>query len=639
MRAPAKYQRRAQPAQVLDKKFDAPIAGWISNRSLSSPRELGEAQGAAVLDNFFPTSTTAIQRRGKEIYATLGDGTKDVLSIFSYANGNNRRLFASNDEFIYDITSILSPINWSLADQNGDTLATNDGDTIGQDSTYTLDVFDHGGEYSVVQFATTGNVFLLGFDGVGPGFIYNGSDFYPVTPSGVIQLIYDAETAAFEVGEVVTGGTSGATGTVLKIAPGPNAGEVALTLAKGTGTFQDNETITGSEGGGGTVDGAPTNLVPGISFPDGVTSNDIAFVFVYKRRLWFVHKSELLVYYLDSVDAIGGTAEKLPLGGILPLGGSVLWGAAWSLSSGNAGGLSDQLVFCSSEGEVAVFQGLVPEDEGWTHVGTYRIGTPLGRFAHFRGGGDIAVATSIGLVPLSKAISLDVTALAPASVSYTIQDAWQEAVERRGMDGWKCMLWPERKMAIISPPSPLGTYNPMLFVANAETGAWCRFTNWDARAMTVFQGQLYFGGPNGAIFRANVSGTDNGEPYTSVYVPLFDDFQNPMALKVAKTGRGVARARSRLTYDLTFKTDFDMTIPAAPPASEMPGGSVWGVAVWGESYWDDDGSQLVTQDWKSLAGSGYACSVAYQITSGAIPPTDAEIIRLEVTYTVGAIGS
>src|SRR3546814_7728597 len=86
---------------------------------------------------------------------------------------------------------------------------------------------------------------------------------------------------------------------------------------------------------------------------------------------------------------------------------------------------------------------------------------PVGARAHFRGGGDIAIATSVGLVPLSKAISLDVTSLNVATVSYKITDAWSEAVTSRGMDEWQCAVWPEQKMAVISPPNPIGADYPV----------------------------------------------------------------------------------------------------------------------------------------------------------------------------------
>src|SRR3546814_7978346 len=58
-------------------------------------------------------------------------------------------------------------------------------------------------------------------------------------------------------------------------------------------------------------------------------------------------------------------------------------------------GLSEQNIFVSTEGEVAVYQGSDPgEAATWSKVGVYRIGKPLGARAHFRGGGDIAIATS-----------------------------------------------------------------------------------------------------------------------------------------------------------------------------------------------------------------------------------------------------
>jgi hypothetical protein len=624
------------------KKFDSPTAGWISNRNLASPNISsagGQAsQGAAVLDNWFPTATTVVQRRGKELYATLVEDNVDVTSLFSYVNGLNRKLFASSSTTIYDITSVLSPFNWSLADQNGDTLATEDGDTIGESSTTDKEVFENalGGEWIVVQFSTSGGVFLIGVNGASDGFIYDGIAFYPYVSGGVWALSYDNETSPFVVGEVITGGTSGATGTIVEILLGGG-----LVLSGNAGDFEDNETLTGSLGGAATASSASSNLSPGVTFPNGLTTANMAYVWVYRNRLWFIEKDSLNAYYMDNVDSIGGAPEVYPLGGIIQRGGDLTWGEAWSLSSGAAGGLSDQMVICSSEGEVAVFQGTYPEDvASWTPVGVYRIGTPLGKRAHFRGGGDIAVATSVGLIPLSKAISLDVTALSPAAVSYNIQDAWQAATDSRGLLDWQCEIWPERKMAVISPPSPTGSYDPVLFISNTETGAWCRYTNWDARCMEVFQGQLYFGGPNGKIYRANVTGMDENETYTSTVIPLFDDMGQPSNQKVGKTGRGVARSKSTdLNYSLRFKSDFNINAGSAPSASPVSGANAWGSGVWGQAVWGGDADPTLSQKWKSIGGYGYACSMSYQITSGSLVPMDAELIRLEMTFTMGEVGS
>lgn len=638
---PQLMQKRPAPRRSDVKKFDAPIAGWISNRNLASPMQQGQQQGAAVLDNFFPTSTTVVLRRGKELYATLGDGDKTVTSMFSYLNGLNRRLFASTENTIYDITTVFSPFNWTLADENGDTLATEDGDTLGLGSTYTLEVFEGatGGNWVTVQFATTGGIYLIGVNGESDGFIFDGNGFYPYIAGGVFALSYDAGTSEFTKGQTVTGGTSGATATIYDIMPGSIAGEGALLLTNVTGTFQDNEPLTDGAGGAATSAGVDTNLVPGIVFPDSLTTADMSYVWVYKNRLWFAQKDSLNTWYMKAADAVGGETEVYPLGGILGRGGHVLWGQTWSLDSGAEGGLSEQMVICSSEGEIAVFQGSYPGGGlgSWSVVGTYRIGTPLGNRAHFRGGGDIAVATSVGLIPLSKAISLDVTALSPAAVSYNIQDAWQNSVDSRGLQDWQCEIWPERKMAIISPPITIGEYDPILLVSNTETGAWCRYTNWDARCMEVFQGQLYFGGPNGEIYKANVTGSDGGSTYTGAFIPLFEDLGSPSNLKIPKMARGITRAQAVVDYSLRFQRDFNLNPGNPPTATPVNGENAWGSGVWGQSVWGGAASQVITDMWKSIGGTGYSVSLSYQVTSGSNVPVDAEIVRLEMTFTAGEV--
>lgn len=630
--------QRAQTATRKSdfKKFDAPIAGWISNRNLASPSAEGQAQGAAVLDNFFPTATTAILRRGKDLYAQLGDGTKDVTSIFSYLNGLNRKLFASTEDTIYDITNIITPYNYQLVTDLGDALVTDTGDHFGESSTFGLNIFNNtlGGNWIVTQFATTGGVYLVGVNGESDGFLYDGTNFYPYVAGGVFTLPYDTGTLAFTPGAVVTGGTSGATGTIYAVNGTVAAGNLILTGV--TGTFQNNEALTGG-GGSALANGTTSIVAPGITIPGGLTTADMSFVWVYQKRLWFIEKDSLNSWYMDNADSVGGALVKYPLSGIMTQGGHLVWGQPWSLDTSAQGGLSDQQAICSSEGEVAIFQGLWPADPNWTQVGVYKVGKPMGNRAFFKGGGDIAIAASVGLQPLSKAITLDITALSQASISYNIQDAWQTAVDSRGMEGWQCKLWPDRKMAIISPPSPIGKVDPVLFVTNTETGAWCRFTNWDARAMEVFQGDLYFGGPNGEIYIANVTGSDYGQTYTGIYMPLFDDLGTPANRKIPKVGRGVARAQTELEYSLRFRSDFDIDVGSHPTASSPPGANQWGSAIWGVAVWGAENPNVITDKWKSLGGQGYATSLAYQVTSGDTVPLDVEIIRLEMSFTTAEL--
>lgn len=639
----ARRQTRPKPRKSELKSFAAPIAGWISNRSLAIPQEPGQPQGAAILDNFIPRATSVQLRRGKVLYSTLGMGTEDATSLFSYNNGDVEKLFAATPSTIYDITSVPIPYSVELVNELGELLGDEFGNWFGWNSTEFGEVMTGytGGNWIVVQFATTGGVYLIGVNGVDQGFIYDGVNFYPIYPGGVTSLAYDAKTVDFTVGDIVTGATSGATGTVFRInVENATDGQLLLHTVAG-GPFTDNELITGTGGGSATADGASEIAAPGITFPGGLTTANMSFVWVYKNRLWFAQNDSMNAYYLDNVDSVGGSATVFPLAGVFGRGGKLLFGQTWSLEGSLEGGMSEQNVFVSTEGEVAVYQGIYPgEADTWSKVGVYRIGKPLGNRSFIRGGGDIAVSTSVGLVPLSKAIELDVTSLNVATVSYKIADAWSDAVQIRGLTGWQAELWPELKIAAFAPPTPDSVPVPVLFVTNTETGAWSRFTGWQALCFEVFQGRLYFGSPDGKVFIANVSGQDDGQPYTGVVLPLFEDLGTPASAKVAKLARAVVRATTPVNDLVSWHSNFNMSMPAAPSSTPISGTlSVWDAGQWGLSIWDADSPQVISENWRSIGGLGYSCSVSFQVTSGSIPPLDAELIRIDATYTTAEVVS
>lgn len=600
LRPTVQQKRPAQRRSEL-KVFGAPIGGLIANRSLSLPQD--GPQGAAVLDNFFPTATSVMLRRGRELSVTLGDGTKDVLSLFQYNAGNNEGFFGSTDETTYAIPTGTQ-------------------------------VYSEGGRWNVVQFGTTGNTYLIGVNGSSTGFIYDGTTFWPNVSGGVSTISYDALTSAYTVGETVTGSISGATGVIDQIIiSAPTEG--ALILTGVTGTFQDNEVLAGSSGGSATSASVDAVLSPGVDFGTGITSADMSFVWVYKNALYFIRKDSLSFYYLP-VDSVGGTATEVSLAGVLTIGGKLTIGHGWSLDTGQGGGLSEQCAFISDEGEVAIYQGLSPASgQGWSIVGVYRIGALLGDKAFVRAGADLLISTSIGMVSLAQAIQRSVAAIAPQAVSYPINDLWSSAQIERGSTDWQAVLWPEGQMIAVAPTAPSGGESPVIYVVNANTMAWCRFTGWNALCFGTFQGGLYFGSPNGQVFRANVSGYDAGDVYTGVYIPLFDDLGDPLSVKIPKNGKATLRSSTSVNESLEFKADYDITIDNSPSASMVTGSSVWGSAVWGQAVWGQSNSTVIDNKPRSLGGYGYAMSIALQITSGSVAPLDTEIVGVDVTYTRG----
>lgn len=589
-----------------------------------------------MLDNFFPRATGVALRRGKQRYATLEDEALDVKALFSYKNGSDEKLFGANAHTIYDLSDVPFATSEAIGteDDGTDLLATESGDTFGWSSTGGLDVATGytSDEWIVTQFATTGGIYLVGVNGADTGFIYDGTTFYPNVAGGVSKLAYDAGTAAFTEGDAVTGGTSAATATIWKVSDnGDGTGYLLLTGI--TGTFEDNEALSDTGGGAATANGVTDVQVPGMDF-GSLTSADMAFVWSYQNRLWFTQLDSLSSWYL-AIDSIGGTATEFPMGGVFANGGSLLFGARWSLESGAGGGLSDQNIFVTTQGEIAIYQGISPEESStWSLVGVYRAGAPLGRRAYLRGGGDIAIATTVGLVPLSKAISLDVTALNIASVSYKIADAWTEAIPQRGDTDWQAMIWAEAKMACIAPPDMVGSSSPVIFVSNTETGAWARYTGWLALSMEVYRGQLYFGSTEGRVLQANVGGYDDGETYTGVVVPLFEDMGAPGQMKIGTAGRPTTRSNAAVKDRLDFLTNYNAAPPAAPDATPLTGTNAWDDGVWGTSQWGNPTPTFIGNVWRSLGGLGATLAPCYQVTSGSVSPIDVELLSVETLHTV-----
>lgn len=606
-RAPTQTKKRSSALF----SFEAPKGGWIRNQNIARPDP--NIQGAWQLTNWFPTATGAELRGGSLKYATLGPGIGSgyVQSFLHYKNGAQENFFGSIDGGIYDISNITDP------DVSPDPVVSGTG----------------SGRWSYVQFATTGGVFLIAVNGEDTGVIYNGEVWVEAGSEAIDQLDVTNITGSFSAGDTITGQTSGATATVVT---SYTVGGYLLISEVDSGPFQIGETVDDGNGNEAEVVRPNYTVFNGIS---GVDTSSLNYVWTYKDRLYFIQKESMNFYYA-ATDSIGGELTAFPMGGIFPKGGSLMFGASWSLDSSAGGGLSAQCVFVTTEGEVAVYQGFNPSSaEGWSLVGVYQIGKPLGPNAWFRAGGDIIIATDIGLIPLSQAINRDVAALSPASVSYPIEQAWNEAVADRRLDPWQCILWPEKQMVVVALPSVAGEI-PEMFVANARTGAWCNFLNWDGACLGLYGGRMFFGSADGRVVEAYQTGADEGVPYTGVYIPLFTDTQTPASIKITRMASAVLLATQRPYPTVRMMYDYYVEDMVPPPATPVAGDSVWGTAVWGNpsAIWGGGTIKNHYQEWQGVGGSGYTFAPALQLTSGSIAPLGAEIIRIDVTYeTAGLI--
>lgn len=637
MRTPTR-NKRPRKAQVS--LLPAPTGGLVKNRNLALANGPEMPPGAEVLENYFPTATGVVLRRGSRRHATMA---AEVKSMFTYTTGAQKEMFAASDTAVFNLTNVSSPYSYIITADDDEILSsdTTSGkeDIFGEDSTEGLDVFTAvtSGDWVVIQFTTAGGTYLVGVNGEDTGFIYDGTTFYPNVPDGVHSLDFNSGSGSFQAGATITGGTSGATAVLLE-APENNSSDTMI-LKDVTGTFVTGETITGNFGTATTV-GGTTQLVPGVSFPSGValTTADLSYVWAYKNRIWFIQKNSLDAWYMP-VDQVGGELTKWPMGGVFPRGGSLIWGQAWSLYSGGSGGLSDQCVFATTEGDVAAYQGLSPEpSQGWEQVGLYRVGKPMGKHGFIKAGGDLVIATTVGFVSLAEASKRDYAALGQGAVSYPIEDLWGQTALERGRDDWRCQIWANGQMTLISPPTPTGSM-PLVFAVNTNTGKWCTITGWDITAMVEFQDGIYFGTSTGAVRQGWVGGRDEKEPYVGRMLPLFNNMQAPASLKVLKMARAITRSAYDVRVQLSGHSDYKVNFPAPPSQGEITVGNEWDNAVWGESVWNEDRGAIVSGDWVSVGGSGHDVSIGAQTVSNALVPSDMELVRIDVTYVLGDAGT
>lgn len=593
----------ARQGRVREVSIPAPTRGLVLSQNPSRTAK----DAAEVLENWIPTDRGIRVRGGLEAGATT-EGTA-VTSLFSYVDPSLPALFAATATAIYDMsglnaTTAPTPV---IANQTA-------------------------GYYSTQQIGTGGGSYLYAVNGSDYAWLFDGTDWNPVAGVAVNEISYDALVTDFEVGETVSGGSSGASAEILAVIP---ATATTGTLKIGTvtsGPFTDNETLT-SASGEADADGA-NSAASSIAITSADTSTFSA-VWLYRNRLFFVVKNTLKAEYLP-VDSVGGAAAEVSLAGVFQKGGSLLFGATWSLDSGS--GLDDKCVFVSTEGEVAVYRGSDPSDaDDWYLEGRYDVAEPLGVNAAMQAGGDLVIATVDGIFSLSEVIRKDPAALSVSAVSRPIEDLWTFEA-RRATSPIELVKWPERSLAIVTLPDASRT-----LLIHLQTGAWCVATGWSANCATTYLGKCYIGLESGEIVAIDETGLDLETPYVAKYGHAFDDFGKP-TYKAAQQARYTFYAPFVSTFELkaSIGTNFNHNFPSPPNAvSATAYGDylIWDSGNWDEGLWWSEAvleeTNAVTVLWRTVTGSGNTLAPQLQITSGSDEKPSIELLRTDLTFREG----
>lgn len=417
--------------------------------------------------------------------------------------------------------------------------------------------------------------------------------------------IYDV-TAGGAVGAAVKSGLSGNQWQYVNV--GTSGGHF-LFACNGTDTAQ---TYNGTTWANTTLTGPTTTAL--------VTCN------LHQRRLWVIESGSLSAWY-GGTDAITGAFTEFPMGAIASLGGYLMGMATWTRDAGD--GQDDVAVFVTSQGQAIVYSGTDPSSEAtWSLIGVFRIGKPIGRRFYIKAGGDLVLITQDGFLSLANMLGTDRAQVERSAISVQINSAVNTAVQSAsGNFGWQPILYPRGKMLLFNIPLDGDTSHQYVF--NTLTKAPCRFTGMNAECWAVFNDNLFFGGKDGKVYKADTGTQDNGSNYDCTIVPAFTEFKDSGLVKIASLAKIIFEAEGDVAF--SFQIFKNYLVPDFIDASAVVASSsaLWDSAIWDSAVW---GGTSIREYWRGVSGRGHALSLGVSMRPGE---SSVAITDLKLMYQTG----
>lgn len=337
----------------------------------------------------------------------------------------------------------------------------------------------------------------------------------------------------------------------------------------------------------------------------GVTLTDLINIKKVRNRLWLVEKNSASAWY-GGVGAVTGALTEFDVGQVVA-GGYLVAVAAHSYDSGD--GPDDMTVFIMSTGEVVIYTG--DPSSTFSKIGNFKVPKPIGRQCTVNIGGQLAILTHMGLVPVQAAIqgtAFDLMALGNfGKVAPSIRD---DAKRYSGLAGWTMVYW--QGYVIINTPT-LEDEVSKQYVFNTLTGAW---TTWSRSlaCLAVYDEQLVFGSWSAGDVYEFTGTTDSGTAIPLLARCAFNTHPQGKRLK-ATAIRFDIEVTGSLSGRFGLDTDYiprPITIPVqtlTQSEESTPWGSPWG------SEWST--STTRKGEWLSTYGMGQALGLAFEGSTSA----------------------
>ena len=368
--------------------------------------------------------------------------------------------------------------------------------------------------------------------------------------------------------------------------------------------------------------GTTWTSVTGVSTPaiTGVTTTDLVHGCVFKNRIFLVANNSSLLYYLPTL-SVGGAVATVDLGSVFRKGGSIMAVYPWTIDAGD--GSDDHLAVISTNGEVAVYSGTDPSlSTAWQLVGVFTLGKPLGRRCGTKLGGDLAVNTTEGVYPLGRGL-LSSTIDRSVALTDKIQNSVSnDANSYFGNFGWQLCLYSDATMMVLNVPAQGGSYQ---YAQNIITGAWCKFTGWQANVwLAAFDG-LYYGDSN-TVWKAWTGNIDNTTPIQADCLPAFNYFGAKAFNKYFTMVRPYILTGGNPSILYSLNTDYLLQDAQGSLNFTPPTGMVWGSMVWGSMAWGGGLTSLTAWNTVGAVANSAAIRLKVQNNGAEVRFTNADYL-------------
>jgi hypothetical protein len=204
-----------------------------------------------------------------------------------------------------------------------------------------------------------------------------------------------------------------------------------------------------------------------------------------------------------------------------------------------------------------------------------------------------------------------------ANVSRTITDKirnkFNEDVVKHGARfGWSVTLHSSGQKLLVNVPT-LENSTSYQYVMNTQTGAWCRFTGWDAFCFESTSDTLYWGGA-GVLSKADTGLDDDGDSITADAKQAFTYFGQRGRQKDMKMARPILNIDGPVNLVMGVDIDYGDVDPGSTVEIAGNAGDPW------ETAWDVawTGAAVIYRSWNSVRGVGFAIAPRVKVQASGI---------------------